>query len=123
MRLRKGDAAIFVFYLIVLLISLLSLKSSGDILTVETENGTYAYSLSENGVYDFRPNLLRPIFRKQRNIDFFMQAKVLYGTVVWPDDSDISPEHLYEKSTLINVKCLRIAIIRAIDINIQFISG
>ena len=54
MRLRKGDAAIFVFYLIVLLISLLSLKSSGDILTVETENGTYAYSLSENGIYGFK---------------------------------------------------------------------
>ena len=44
----------------------------------------------------------RPIFRKQQNIDFFMQAKVLYGTVVWPDDSDIAPEHLYEKSIPIN---------------------
>ena len=52
----------------------------------------------KNGVYDFRPELSRPIFRKQQNIDFFMQAKVLYGTVVWPDDSDISPEHLYKKS-------------------------
>ena len=55
----------------------------------------------KNGVYDFRPNLLRPIFRKLQDIDFFMQAKALYGTVVWPDDSDISPEHLYEKSTSI----------------------
>ena len=55
----------------------------------------------KNGIYDFRPDLSRPIFRKQQNIDFFMQAKALYGTVVWPDDSDISPEHLYEKSTSI----------------------
>ena len=52
----------------------------------------------KNGVYDFRPELSRPIFRKQQNIDFFMQAKVLYGTVVWPDNSDIAPEHLYEKA-------------------------
>ena len=52
----------------------------------------------KSGVYDFRPDLLRSIFKKQQNIDFFMQAKVLYGTVVWPDDSDIAPEHLYEKA-------------------------
>ena len=52
----------------------------------------------KTGVYDFKPNLTRTIFKKQRNIDFFMQAKALYGTVVWPDDSDIAPEHLYEKS-------------------------
>ena len=56
----------------------------------------------KHGVYDFRPDLSRPIFRKQQSIDFFMQAKVLYGTVVWPDDSDIAPEHLYEQSIPIN---------------------
>ncbi len=52
----------------------------------------------KDGVYDFKSDLLRPIFKKQQNIDFFMQAKVLYGTVVWPDNSDIAPEHLYEKA-------------------------
>lgn len=56
----------------------------------------------KTGVYDFRPDLSRSIFKNQQNIDFFMKAKVLYGTVVWPDDSDIAPEHLYEKSTPIN---------------------
>lgn len=57
----------------------------------------------KQGVYDFRPDSLRPIFQKQQNIDFFMQAKVLYGTVVWPDDSDIAPEHLYDKLIPITV--------------------
>ena len=56
----------------------------------------------KHGVYDFRPDLSRPIFSKQPDIDFFKQAKVLYGTVVWPDDSDIAPEHLYEQSIPIN---------------------
>ena len=57
----------------------------------------------KQGVYDFRPDLLRPIFKKQRNIDFFMYAKVLYGIVVWPDNSDIDPEHLYDKSIPIKI--------------------
>ena len=56
----------------------------------------------KRGVYDFAPDLSRSVFKNQHNIDFFMKAKVLYGTVVWPDDSDIAPEHLYEKSISIN---------------------
>ena len=52
----------------------------------------------KKGIYDFKPDLSRPTFRKLQDIDFFMQAKVLYGTVVWPDGSDMAPEHLYEKS-------------------------
>ena len=41
-----------------------------------------------------------PIYHAQYSeskIDFFMQAKALYGTVVWPDNSDIAPELLYEE--------------------------
>ena len=52
----------------------------------------------KTGIYDFKPDLSRPIFKNQQNIAFFMQAKALYGTVVWPDDSDIAPEHLYDNS-------------------------
>ena len=56
----------------------------------------------KTGVYDFRPDLSRSIFRNQQNIDFFMKAKALCGTVVWSDDSDMAPEHLYGKSTPID---------------------
>ena len=50
----------------------------------------------KKGIYDFKPNLQYPVYQKQRNIAFFMQAKAMYSSVVWSDDSDIDPELLYE---------------------------
>lgn len=35
---------------------------------------------------------------QSKDIGFFMQGKAMYGSVVWPDDSDIAPERLYEES-------------------------
>jgi hypothetical protein len=35
---------------------------------------------------------------------FFLQAKAECGTVVWNDDIDIDPEHLYECSELVDFK-------------------
>ena len=55
----------------------------------------------ENGekrIYDARPLLSKPICAELRNLNFFMMAKALYGTVVWSDDVDIAPEHLYDCS-------------------------
>ena len=48
--------------------------------------------------YDARPLLQKKLFEKLNNISFFMQAKAQYGTVIWDDDTDIAPEHLYDAS-------------------------
>lgn len=47
-------------------------------------------------IYDARPLLEKQIYSKLNNIKFFMSAKSECGTVVWNDDIDIAPEHLYE---------------------------
>ena len=47
-------------------------------------------------IYDFRPMLKYPVYAKLNDINFFMQAKVDYDTVVWPDNIDIAPEALYD---------------------------
>lgn len=55
----------------------------------------------ENGekrVYDARPLLSKPICSELNNLSFFMGARAMHGTVVWSDDVDIAPEHLYECS-------------------------
>lgn len=54
MRVRIGDIIILAVYIAILLFSVSSLTGRSDILTVETENGTFAYSLSENGIYSFK---------------------------------------------------------------------
>lgn len=47
-------------------------------------------------VYDARPLLAKPIYAALNNLAFFMGATAECGTVIWNDDIDIAPEHLYE---------------------------
>ena len=49
-------------------------------------------------VYNARPLLEKAIYSKLKNPAFFLSAKLKYGTVVWDDNIDIAPEHLYECS-------------------------
>lgn len=49
-------------------------------------------------VYDASPLLDKPIYAPLKNLSFFMEAKVEYGTVVWNEDIDLAPDHLYECS-------------------------
>ena len=60
----------------------------------------------ENGerrIFDARPLLKKRLCAELNDIEFFMQAKAMFGTVVWNDDIDIAPEHLYEYSAPIGV--------------------
>ena len=49
-------------------------------------------------VYDARPLLEKPIYSRLESLPFFLSARAECGTVVWSDDVDIAPEHLYEYS-------------------------
>ena len=48
--------------------------------------------------YNARPFLEKIIFSQLKNLSFFLGAKTECGTVVWNDNIDIAPEHLYECS-------------------------
>ena len=52
----------------------------------------------EKRLYDARPLLEKAIYSPLKNPAFFLNAKADCGTVVWDDDIDIAPEHLYESS-------------------------
>lgn len=49
-------------------------------------------------IYNARPLLDKAIYSQLKSLNFFLCAKAECGTVVWNDDIDISPEHLYEHS-------------------------
>ena len=55
-------------------------------------------------IYDAHPLLRKSIYSKLKNTAFFLCAKAECGTVVWDDDTDIAPEHLYEYSYPIREK-------------------
>lgn len=55
-------------------------------------------------VYDVRPLLEKTLYTRLKNLAFFLGAKADCGTVVWNDDIDIAPEHLYECSKPMEVQ-------------------
>lgn len=53
----------------------------------------------QHRIYDAAPLLQKPIYAELKNLSFFLSAKVDGDTVIWNEDIDIAPEHLYECST------------------------
>jgi hypothetical protein len=70
-----------------------TVKPCGDYtLHLVFENG-------EEGIYDCSHLLDFGIFRELKDINYFKQASVAYGTVVWPHEQDICPDTLYLTAT------------------------
>lgn len=52
--------------------------------------------------FDVKPYLDMGVFKELKDVDYFKQVKVAFGTVQWPHEQDISPETLYLESTPID---------------------
>ena len=57
------------------------------------------FTNGERGIYDCSNLLDFGVFKELKNINYFNQAKVIDGTVVWPHEQDICPDTLYLEST------------------------
>ena len=53
------------------------------------------FETGEIKLFNFKPKLDMPVFRKLKNEKLFEMAHVEYGTVVWDAHTDIAPETLY----------------------------
>jgi hypothetical protein len=52
--------------------------------------------------FDVKPYLEFGIFTELKDLDYFNQVKIAFGTVQWPHEQDISPDTLYLESTPID---------------------
>ncbi len=72
-----------------------------DVVKVEVEPGYLLRLEFENGekrVFDMSAYMDKRPFVRLKDSPLFALAKVDYGTVVWPDNIDIAPETLYDRS-------------------------
>jgi len=53
------------------------------------------FTNGEQGIYDCSSLLDFGVFKELKNLNYFTQAKVIDGTVVWPNEQDICPDTLY----------------------------
>ena len=68
-----------------------------DVITVKPLPDYRIYLEMENGrkgVFDVKPYLDHGVFRELRDVHYFNQVGILFGTVTWPHEQDIAPETL-----------------------------
>jgi hypothetical protein len=56
------------------------------------------FANGEVGLFDCSHLLSFGVFKEFQDINYFKQARVEGGTVVWPHEQDICPDTLYEDS-------------------------
>jgi hypothetical protein len=59
------------------------------------------FSTGEHRLFDMKPYLDRGVFTKLKDLTIFKRAYVAFDTVCWPDNLDIAPETLFDRSILL----------------------
>ncbi|MBS4099461.1 MAG: DUF2442 domain-containing protein [Sulfuricella sp.] len=68
------------------------------VVALENHKLMLTFTNGEVRVFDVAPYLDAPVFQPLRNPGYFSLAKVVRGTVTWPNEADFCPDTLYELS-------------------------
>ena len=66
-----------------------------EVVPIDDYKLKLVFTNGERGVYDCSDLLDFGVFQELQDENYFKQAKVLDGTVVWPHEQDICPDTLY----------------------------
>ena len=72
-----------------------------EVTVLERKRLRLRFENGEQGIYDCSGLLDFGVFQELRDEAYIRQAKVLDGTVVWPNEQDICPDTLYVDSNKI----------------------
>ena len=53
--------------------------------------------------FDVKPYLDYEVFRELKDLNYFKQVGLAFGTIQWPNEQDISPETLYLEGVALDV--------------------
>lgn len=73
-----------------------------DVVPQENYSLLLTFADGSKRIYNARPLLNKAVFADLMSLPFFLTARVSGDTVIWNDDVDIAPEHLYECSVPVN---------------------
>ena len=62
------------------------------------------FNTGDHRLFDARPYLDRGVFIRLKDIKLFKQAYVALDTVCWPNNLDIAPETLFDRSIPIGMQ-------------------
>jgi hypothetical protein len=71
------------------------------VMSVRTQDDYVLDLLFDNGerrLFDVKPYLTLGVFARLKNLALFRRARVVSGSVEWPDDLDLSYDTLYLES-------------------------
>lgn len=54
-------------------------------------------SNGEKGIFDVTPYLEKGIFTELKDYTYFKRARIEFGTIVWPNEQDFSPDTIEMK--------------------------
>lgn len=53
--------------------------------------------------FDAKPYLEYEVFRELKDLGYFKQVRLAFGTIQWPHQQDISPETLYIEGAVLSL--------------------